>query len=224
MPADVIRLQDYAGPLHSIVTRFTGRVERRTFYSPHYRAGTVLCSLTVAGKLRLFAQDLIDPGYYVPLAFNTGIDQWQNNNPTFGRGGKAYLHRYGANFASQASSDLIAGVLFPTVFGEDPRYYRLAHGSARKRLLHAVGHIVIAHDDDGNRMANFSEWFGASSSIVVNTLYHPGSLHGFRSGAMQGVGIIGTDIGFDILREFWPEIARKLKLPFRPIAAPAKRP
>jgi hypothetical protein len=26
---------------------------------------------------------------------------------------------------------------------------------------------------------------------------------------------VGSDIGFDELREFFPEIARKLKLPFR---------
>ena len=27
-----------------------------------------------------------------------------------------------------------------------------------------------------------------------------------------------TEIGFDVLREFWPEIARELKLPFRDIS------
>jgi hypothetical protein len=34
--------------------------------------------------------------------------------------------------------------------------------------------------------------------------------------AAQNIAIdVGLDIGFDELKEFWPEVARKLKLPFR---------
>jgi hypothetical protein len=34
---------------------------------------------------------------------------------------------------------------------------------------------------------------------------------------------IGEGIGFDVLREFWPEIARKFKLPFRGEGASANQ-
>ena len=224
MPVEVMRISDYSGPLHSLVGRFFGRVERRTFYSPHYKRGAMLCSLTALGKLRLYGENYIDPGTYAALAFSTGIDQWQNNNPAFGRGGPAFVHRFGANLAAQASSDFLSGVFYPALFRLDPRYYRLVHASAKRRLLHALGHSVIAHDDNGHRRFNYSEWLGVSSAVVVNNVFHPGSLHGFVPATQRGLIVIATDSAFDVLREFWPEVARKFKLPVRPPQYGARRP
>jgi len=64
-------------------------------------------------------------------------------------------------------------------------------------------------------MVNFSEWFGRSSSVALSNLYHPGNRRGFEPSAVRVSLGVGSDIGFDVLREFWPEIVRKLKLPFR---------
>jgi hypothetical protein len=82
-------------------------------------------------------------------------------------------------------------------------------------LLHAVEHAVVAHRDDGKRMFNFSEWLGTASAVVLSNTYRPDNERGFAPAA-QGVGYsILQDVGFDVLREFWPEISRKLRLPFR---------
>jgi hypothetical protein len=104
---------------------------------------------------------------------------------------------------------------YPTIFNEDPRYYRLAHASGGKRFLHAIEHMVVAHTDNGNRMFNFSEWLGTVSAISLSNVYHPGNKRGFAPSA-EGLGFsVLSDMGFDVLREFWPEIAHKFKLPFR---------
>jgi hypothetical protein len=64
-------------------------------------------------------------------------------------------------------------------------------------------------------MFNFSEWLGTVSAVVVTSAYHPGDEHGFAP-AMRQVGFsVAQDVGFDVLREFWPEVARKLRMPFR---------
>lgn len=55
---------------------------------------------------------------------------------------------------------------YPPIFSEDPRYYRLAHGSGGRRFLHAVEHAFVAHRDNGKRMFNFSEWLGTTSTVV----------------------------------------------------------
>ena len=105
--------------------------------------------------------------------------------------------------------------LDPALFREDPRYYRLAHGNTRTRLFHALEHAVIAHRDSGKPMFNFSEWLGTTSSVVLNNAYHPGNQPG-PGAVAQAVSInVASDAGFDVLREFWPEIAHKFKLPFR---------
>jgi len=63
-------------------------------------------------------------------------------------------------------------------------------------------------------MPNFSEWLGTTSSVVLSNTYHPGNSRG--AGAVsRRVGVsIAWDMGFDVLREFWPEIVHKLRLPF----------
>ena len=75
--------------------------------------------------------------------------------------------------------------------------------------------MFVAHREDGTYMFNFSELLGTSSAVALSALYYPSNQRGFPSAAKQvGYSVI-TDTGFDVLREFWPEIARKLRLPFR---------
>jgi hypothetical protein len=78
-----------------------------------------------------------------------------------------------------------------------------------------VKHAVVAHREDGTAMPNYSEWLGTTSATALSNVYHPDHRRGFAPTA-EGVGsAVAQDIGFDVLREFWPEIARKFKLPFR---------
>jgi hypothetical protein len=64
-------------------------------------------------------------------------------------------------------------------------------------------------------MFNLSEWLGTTSSMALSNTYHPGNSRGIGP-ASQRVGLsIAWDMGSDVLREFWPEIVHKLKLPFR---------
>ena len=134
-----------------------------------------------------------------------------------------YSKRFAASYADEATFRFFKNFAYPAIFREDPRYYRLAHGSTGKRLLHAMEHAVVAHRDNGNRMFNFSEWLGTVSAISLGNVYHPGNKRGFNPTA-EGLGVaVGSDMGFDVLREFWPEISRKFKLPFRDQTPGAER-
>ncbi len=101
------------------------------------------------------------------------------------------------------------------ISAEDPRYYRMAHGPFRKGLLHAMGHSFVAYRVDGTRMFNSAEWFGTTSAVLLSNTYHPGNKRGAASVATRVGFAIVQDIGFDVLREFWPEVSRKFNLPFR---------
>jgi hypothetical protein len=64
-------------------------------------------------------------------------------------------------------------------------------------------------------MFNVSEWLGTVSAVSLSNVYHPGNKRGVTP-TVEAVGIsFASDIGFDLLREFWPEISRKFNLPFR---------
>jgi len=214
-PQPMVTLQDYDGPLQKTIGFFTGKLEGKTVHPPHYKPGLVICTLELKDKFLLFVRNSYDPGTILNTAFNAGISQAQNGDRPFGQGMAGYGKRFGAAYADQASYGFFKDFVYPTIFSEDPRYYRLAHGGGGKRFLHAVEHTVVAHRDNGKRMFNFSEWLGNASAMSLGNLYHPGNRRGFTPVA-KGLGFAAAfDIGFDTLREFWPEISHTFRLPFR---------
>jgi len=214
-PPPMVGIDDYDGPLKKVVGTFARPLERKSVHPPQYKPGAKLCTLTLKGKFVLFVQDSFDPVTFLGTAFDAGLDQAQNNDPSYGQGAQGYGKRFGADYAGGASSRLFKDFAYPSIFSEDPRYYRLAHGSGGKRLLHAMAHAVVAHRDDGRRMFNFSEWLGTASSAVLSNTYHPDNRRGFAPAAERVTYSILQDMGYDVLREFWPEISKKFRLPFR---------
>jgi hypothetical protein len=220
-PQPMVRLQDYNGPLQKTVGLFTQQLERKAVHPIHYKPGLKLCSIELKDKFFLFVRGSFDPATFLSTGFNAGISQAENQDGAFGQGTAGYAKRFGASYADQATFRFFKDFVYPSIFNEDPRYYRLAHASGKKRFLHAIEHVVVAHSDNGNRMFNFSEWLGTVSAISLSNVYHPGNKRGFAPTA-EGLGFsFLNDMGYDLLREFWPEIAHKFKLPFRVETEPA---
>ena len=214
-PPPMVRMQDYIGPFHRVIGTFTQKLDRLSVQVPHYRPGVALCSLEIKDKFFLFLRDSADPETLLAGAFDAGISQAENDDPTFGQGAAGYGKRIGAAYLDEFQFRFFKEFTYPTIFFEDPRYYRLGQGKKTQRFLHAVRHVVVAYDNNGRPMFNFSEWMGEISATSLSNLYHPGNRRGFDHAAGNIAVDIGLDIGYDELKEFWPELARKLRLPFR---------
>jgi len=214
-PPPLARWQDYQGPFRKVGGLFARKLERKSAHQPHYRPGTLLCSFEVKDDFKLLVHDTFDPASFFSAGFNATLDQAANRDPTFGQGAAGYGKRFGVDFAGQTTWRFFKDFAYPTVFSEVSRYYRLGHGSRGKRLVHAAAHAFVGYRDSGKYMFNFSERLGTVSAVVVTSAYHPGDEHRFAP-AMSQVGFaVMQDVGFDVLREFWPEVARKLRMPFR---------
>jgi len=214
-PPPVVRLEDYDGPMKKTVGFFARALERKTVHPPHYQPGVFLCSLGVKDKFVLFVEDSLNPVALLNASFNAGLDQAANRDRAFGQGTEGYSKRFAANMADQSSSKFFKDFAFPVILAEDPRYYRMAHGPFRKRLLHALGHSFVAYRVDGTHMFNSAEWLGTTSAVLLSNTYHPGNERGAASIATRVGFSVVQDMGFDVLREFWPEVSRKFNLPFR---------
>ena len=214
-PPPIVRWQDYDGKLKKSVGIFARKLERKSVPRPHYKARAVLCTLVVKDKFLLFFRNTVDPASFLSMGFNAGLDQAQNSDPSFGQGAAGYGKRFGANFAGLASASFFGDFVYPTIFAEDPRYYPLAHGGGRKRLLHALGHAFVANREDGTHMVNASQWFASATVVALSNTYHPDNPRGVGPAAQRVAYGAVQNMGFDVLREFWPEIARKFRLPFR---------
>ena len=214
-PPPLLSWEDYHGPFQKVVGAFARKLELKSVHPPRYKPGTVLCSLEAKDKFILFVRDTFDPISFLGAAFDAGSDQVSHRDPTFGQGAEGYGKRFGTDFAGQTTSRFFTDFAYPTIFSEDPRYYRLIHGSGRRRLLHAVEHTFVAQRDSGKRMFNFSGWLGTATAVALNDAYHPGNERGFTPAMRRGGYSLASGMGFDVLREFWPDIAHKLHMPFR---------
>src|SRR5579871_2744440 len=146
-PPPMVRWQDYQGPMAKVVGAFGRKVERKSVHPPHYKPGDVLCTFELKDKLKLFAQDFVDPFTILNIGFNAALDQAENSDPTLGQGAAGYGKRFAASSADQASGTFFKFVFFPTIFSQDPRYYRLGHGTTRERFTHALEHAFVTHQD-----------------------------------------------------------------------------
>lgn len=219
-PPPPVTWRDYKGPFAKTVAVYAQRLERRSVGpgsqpQRHYKPGVLLCTLETKDKFWLFVQDSTDAVAFINATWNAGVSQVQNTQPTFGRGFTGYLDRFGGKMAGQTSSNFFKDFLYPTIFQEDPRYYRLGAGSPKRRIVHAMSHVVIAHSENGNRMFNFSEWLGDATVTVLSNTYLPDNRRGVAPVAESMASGMTYDMAYDILREFWPEIAKTFHLPFR---------
>ena len=214
-PPPLVSWRDYQGPFQKVVGVFARKLELKAVHPPRYKPGTVLCSLEAKDKFILFVRDTIDPISFLEAAFNASLDQASNRDHTFGQGAEGYGRRFGADFAGQTTWRFFTDFAYPTIFSEDPRYYRLIHGSGRRRFFHAVEHAFVAQRDSGKPMFNVSQWLGTASAVALNDAYHPGNERGLTPALRVGGYALATGMGFDVLREFWPDIAHKLRMPFR---------
>ena len=176
---------------------FTGKLELRSAHPPHYKAGTVLCSLPVKDKfMPVPVRDTYDPFSLLSNAFDAGSDQFSKRDPTFGQGVAGYGRRFRANFAQGTTSRFLSDFAYPTIFSEDPRYYRLPHGSARQRFFHAVEHTFVAQHDNDKPIFNASKWLGTASSVALSDVLHPGNERGVVPALKSGGSSLAVGMRF----------------------------
>jgi hypothetical protein len=214
-PTRIFLMEEYTGPFKNLVGYFVRKPEIKTVHLPRAQAGQRICALTADQKFHLFIRNTFQPVTFIAAGWNAGIAQAEDNDPSFGQGAEGYGKRYGAAVADGVSSDFFHTFLFPVIFRQDPRYYRQGYGTFGSRLGHSLTHVFVAHSDSGGSEFNYSEWLGTVSAVALSNTYHPGNKRGVASASQRVAVNIASDAGFDALREFWPEIVHKFKLPFR---------
>ncbi len=138
-----------------------------------------------------------------------GESQLTNANRSFGQGAAGYGRYFGAAYGDVVIGDYMTEGVFPTLLHQDPRYFRRGTGSAWSRLGYAMGQIFWTHRDSGGTQFNYSEIIGNSAAVAISTSYYADNRTAADAGSKLGMQL-GVDMASNILKEFWPEIERKL--------------
>jgi hypothetical protein len=166
--------------------------------------------LTAGGKFKLVARGAFDPFEFAIVGAVAGVDQALNNDSSLGQGFDGYAKRYGIDFANQAIGNFATGAIFPSLFRTDPRYFRLAEGGLRRRFDYALTRMVVTRTDSGHRAFNYSEFLGNATAAGLSNLYSPRGGRSFENNAFTFAEQLSIDALSNELREFWPDIHRKV--------------
>ena len=165
--------------------------------------------LTSGQKFRLAAQ-YFNPYTFVFVAGEAGVNQALNSPSEYGQGAEGYGKRYGAGFADGLTASIFITGLYPSLLRQDPRYYRLGDGGFSHRVGYAVSRILVTRQDSGRKAFNVSEVLGSFSSSALAVTYYPKSQRDFSDVAERAGIQFAFDAGFNVLKEIYPDIERKL--------------
>ena len=188
-------------------------VSKRIFgIVPNYRTSATLhpyVPISPEEKFKLASQDAFDRGTVVLAAAFAGQAQLTKANPSFGPGAAAYGRYFGTSYADYVIGDFMTEGVYPTLLHQDPRYFRRGYGSGWSRLGYAVGQILFTHTDKGKNAFNYSEILGNSTAVAISNAYYADN----RTAPEAAVKLstqLGVDAAANVLKEFWPDLQRKL--------------
>jgi hypothetical protein len=177
-------------------------------FNVSYRSDAV--SLTGWQKIRLAFRTSVDPVTF-GVAFVVAGYHEADNDVGFGWGIKGYGQRAGAAYLDTFDSNMIGNGILPAILHQDPRYFRLGHGTTTHRILYAAAAAFICkHDNTGKWEPNYSNVGGNIITGAISNLYYPGSNSGIGLTISNGMIVTAEGAFGAMFQEFWPDISRKL--------------
>jgi hypothetical protein len=145
-----------------------------------------------------------EPG--LKAAAGAGISQAKGTPPEWGGGAAGYAKRFGSAFGKHVIKGSIHyGVA--RLRHEELDYHPSDAQGFRRRLQYALLSTVITRKTTtGKKTVSTGEIAGALGSGLISRLWQPASLHTWASGFGSAGISLGADAGFNVVREFWPEI------------------
>jgi hypothetical protein len=171
----------------------------------------VIQPITPKMKFWLASEDVFDPFSFAIVGIYAGVSQWQNQYPEFGQGAQGYAKRYGGAFADSAVGNYMTEAIWPVILRQDPRYFRMGPKYGFwKRVGYSASRVLITRGDNGRRQFDFSEIIGNGVAAGISAAYYPGSGRNTHAVLDKWALNVGSDSGFNILREFWPDMRQKI--------------
>jgi hypothetical protein len=170
----------------------------------------VILPISARTKFWLATEDVFDPFSFLITGIYAGISQWTNQYPEFGQGTRGYAKRYGGAFGDNFFGNYMTEAAFPVLLRQDPRYFRMGpQYGFWKRVGYSASRVLVTRGDSGARQFNFSEVVGNGVAAGISSTYLPGSSRNPHA-VLDKWGLdVGSDAGFNILKEFWPDMRQK---------------
>jgi len=81
----------------------------------------------------------------------------------------------------------------------------------KNRVIDAARYTFTSGTDDGKFMPAYSRIIAAYGAAYISRTWFPPQYHTFGSGLKAGTTSLGIDVGMNLLREFWPDVKKRLR-------------
>ncbi len=162
----------------------------------------VLPPLTTKQKYWIFWRRTFDQSLPVEALMFSGGSQAVNYSPKYGTGWGPFAERFGSYAGSIASSSLFTDALLPSMFHQDPRYFRKGRGSVMSRLWYAVKSEAWTRNDNGTMGVNVSGILGFGMSTALTDAWYPRNSVTLSSTMERYAIKMGVSVMLNVVREF----------------------
>lgn len=180
---------------------------------PNFRSVSTdekLPPMSVKEKFLTATDDSFDySSIFIPAAL-AGYSMGTKSTPEFGQGAVGYGRYFWHAAVDQTSENYMVEFVFPVITREDNRYYTLGRGGFFKRTGYALSRAVVTRNDSSKETFNISEVVGAGASAGLSSLYYPTRERSLGNTGTEWAVDIGIDAASFVVKEFWPEINRRL--------------
>jgi hypothetical protein len=168
--------------------------------------------LSSTDKLIFSFTEIARPITILPSLYSASYEQIFETDPKYGHDLGAFGEKFGASMLRRASLRVFSDGIFPSVFHQDPRYYRIAKGNVFHRSLLSARQAIFRRGDNGEDQLNYSGFAGRAAMAALTTTYYPSSsVTGKVVGETFAYSIL-TDAGGDLILEFLPNVIRKFPI------------
>lgn len=155
-------------------------------------------------KFRMASLNTFDPFVYPFVGFMALTSR------SYGAGAGGYVKQYAASLTDNISGNFMTTAVLPSLLHQDPRYFERGSGGFLNRFAYAASRTAVTHGDSGKRQMNVSEILGTAIAAGVSNLYYPASKRTLTD-SLERCGMQVTwDSLANELKEFWPDIRRRL--------------
>ncbi len=189
----------------------TALLATKSFFFPNLAVNNK--PLTVKEKFTLGVTNTVSGFNILGTAAGAGISQARDTYPGYGQGAEGYFKRWGAAMAFSASSNMIGTFAIASMLHEDPRYFVQGSGKFGQSVKYAVSRVVVCRMDDGTTGVNWAGILGPLGAAGVQNTYLPEADRTVGTTFENYAIALGITAGTNALREYWPVIAKRLRLP-----------
>jgi hypothetical protein len=167
-------------------------------------------SLTAGQKFSLALHSSVDPVTFATAFLVAGYHEIKDDDTGFGWGVSGYGKRAGAAYLDTVDGTMIGNFVLPAILHQDPRYFRLGHGTISHRFLYSLAtNVMCKHDNTGKWEPNYSNVAGNIASGAISNLYYPPTSSGFGQTFTNGLVVTAEGAIGSIFEEFWPDVSRR---------------